>query len=321
MVPSHDVAASGMSGAPCTSIRPAHGCQLVAGEPGGPLQDTSSISKLDSETHNSIYKLNLRCNAFEKKLDELTNTIDSFWQGITAQKQMMSEYSRRIDEANTQIPTFQSCLPAAISEMSSLILQNTDNLQSTLVNSVLPQMQQATIKVMTDACMLLERRIILLETSFCPVPSLDDFVAEAERTTEKTRTILDKVGEKRSHRHSDPSSLILPPPCTVLPIGRPDCFLNYRDMACAKATCTQGKGAVNNLLHGDDAAPDDDDDPFDAGQYERAEDCADEFFEHAPRRLGDGACCSTNLAVNGAFEPGCNCVRQSASATVALDTT
>ena len=87
-----------------------------------------------------------------------------------------------------------------------------------------------------------------------------------------------------------------------------------------KAACTQRKCGVKSLLHGNDAAPDDEDDPFDIDQYEECEDYDEEFSVHAPRRFGNGACCSTNLAVRDRLEPGCNCSRQSASATVALDT-
>ena len=99
------------------------------------------------------------------------------------------------------------------------------------------------------------------------------------------------------------------PPLTQMPSVPRKHLVNLLEPAC---------GRDDREKH--DAAPDDNDDPFDADQYEQDEDYDEEFFVHAPRRLGNGACGSTNLAVSGAFEPGCNCARQSASATVASDT-
>ena len=117
-----------------------------------------------------------------------------------------------------------------------------------------------------------------------------------------------EFGAEGKHCHFD-SSPKQPPPCTNLPTGLRDCLLNYRDLASVKAACTQCKCVVKSLLHGNDAAPDDEDDPFDIDQYEECDNYDEEFSVHAPRRFGNGACCSTTLVVSGSSEPGCTCFR------------
>ena len=63
-----------------------------------------------------------------------------------------------------------------------------------------------------------------------------------------------------------------------------------------------------------------DDDRFGSTEgMERIEVSDDEYSMHV-RRIGDGASCSTNLAVNVALAPGCNRLWRSASATLAFDT-